>query len=181
MKVGSKAQVFHGTAERTAGGLKKDDLMQTSAGRIVSKKAHAAGLVAIQRLRNAGFVAKKGEFKLFKKEDAKSKSKSKSPANHMKAHNRAVRAWVTRKSKLVRPSAVLRNVMGMSKSKKAVKAVKAAKLVRPSAVLRNVAGVSKTKKAKAVKAVKAVRPSAVIRNVFGMSKKAKKVAKKSFF
>lgn len=166
MKVGSKAQVFHGTAERTAGGLKQADLMQTSAGRIVSKKAHAAGLKAIQRLRNAGFVAKKGEFKLFKKADAKSKSKSKSPskpmsaANHKKAHNRVVKAWVTRKSKPVRPSAVLRNVMGMSKSKKAKKAAKPAK-----------------------KTVKVVRPSAVLRNVFGMSKskKAKKTAKKSFF
>ena len=61
IKVGSKAQVFHGTAERTAGGLRKADLIQTNAGRIVSKKQHEAGKKALQRLRNAGYVAKKGE------------------------------------------------------------------------------------------------------------------------
>ena len=53
LSVGTKAQVYHGTAGRTAGGLKKNDLMKTAKGRIVSKKAHAAGLVAIKRLRNA--------------------------------------------------------------------------------------------------------------------------------
>jgi len=65
LNVGSKAQVFHGTAMKTSGGLKKEDLMQNKNGRIVSKKAHAAGLVAVKRLRNAGFVAQKGTFKLF--------------------------------------------------------------------------------------------------------------------
>ena len=105
--VGSKAQVFHGTAKRTSGGLVKADLMKTDKGRIVSKKAHAAGLVAIKRLRNAGFIAKKGEFTLFKKGSRKAKSPAKSQrktrsmtaANHKKAHNRAVKAWATRRSK----------------------------------------------------------------------------------
>jgi hypothetical protein len=41
--------------------------MKTKAGRIVSKKKHAAGKKAIKRLRKLGFVAKKGTFKLFKK------------------------------------------------------------------------------------------------------------------
>lgn len=66
MTVGTKAQVYHGTAKHTAGGLKKADLMKHK-GRIVSKKAHKAGLRAITRLRKAGYVAKKGTFKLFKK------------------------------------------------------------------------------------------------------------------
>ena len=65
--VGSKAQVFHGTAKHTSGGLKKGDLMKTKAGRIISKKKHAAGKKAITRLRKMGYVAKKGTFKLFKK------------------------------------------------------------------------------------------------------------------
>jgi len=65
--VGSKAQVFHGTAKHTSGGLKKSDLMKTKAGRVVSKKKHAAGKKAITRLRKMGYVAKKGTFKLFKK------------------------------------------------------------------------------------------------------------------
>ena len=65
--IGTKAQVFHNTAKHTSGGLTKKDLMQTKKGRIVSKKAHKAGLRAITRLRKAGYVAKKGTFKLFKK------------------------------------------------------------------------------------------------------------------
>lgn len=35
---GSRAQVMHGTAEKTVGGLTKSDLKYNSAGRIVSKK-----------------------------------------------------------------------------------------------------------------------------------------------
>jgi hypothetical protein len=64
--VGSRIQVMHGTADHTAGGLKKGDLMMHK-GRIVSRKAHAAGKRAIQRLRAAGYIAKKGHFKLFTK------------------------------------------------------------------------------------------------------------------
>jgi hypothetical protein len=86
--------------------------MKTDKGRIVSKKAHAAGLVAIKRLRNAGFIAKKGEFTLFKKGSPKAKSVAKSQrktrsmtaANHKKAHNRAVKAWATRRSKKASPA-----------------------------------------------------------------------------
>ena len=66
MAVGSRIQVMHGTADHTAGGLKKSALMMHK-GRIVSRKAHAAGKKAIQRLRKAGYVAKKGQFKLFTK------------------------------------------------------------------------------------------------------------------
>ena len=42
--VGSNAQVWHGSKEKTPGGLTKNDLMKTDKGRIVSKKKHAAGL-----------------------------------------------------------------------------------------------------------------------------------------
>lgn len=35
---GSRAQVMHGNAEKTSGGLTKEDLMYNKAGRIVSKK-----------------------------------------------------------------------------------------------------------------------------------------------
>lgn len=111
LTVGSKAQVFHGTAKRTAGGLKKSDLMKHN-GRIVSKKQHAAGLQAIKRLRAQGFTAKKGEFKLFSKGNAKKSVKAKkapkrtvaktramSKANHNKRHSAALKAWNTRRSK----------------------------------------------------------------------------------
>lgn len=66
MTVGTKAQVWHGTAKHTSGGLKKKDLMKHK-GKIVSRRKHAAGLKAIKKLRKMGYVAKKGTFKLFKK------------------------------------------------------------------------------------------------------------------
>jgi len=36
--IGSRAQVMHGTADHTAGGLKKGDLKMNKWGRIVSRK-----------------------------------------------------------------------------------------------------------------------------------------------
>ena len=69
--VGSRAEVWHGTAKKTYGGLTRADLMKNKHGRIVSIKKSNAGKKTIKRLKNLGFVAKKGEFKLFKKSDAK--------------------------------------------------------------------------------------------------------------
>ena len=103
--VGSKAQVFHGTAKRTAGGLVQADLMKTDKGRIVSKKQHDAGLKAIKRLRNAGFVAKKGEFKLFSKKNKAPAAPTRRVTRSMAAAKTAVRksaaakAAATRKAK----------------------------------------------------------------------------------
>jgi hypothetical protein len=65
--IGSKAQVYHGTAKHTAGGLTKKDLMMNKRGRIVSKKQLAAGKKAYSRLVKAGYKPKKGTFKLFTK------------------------------------------------------------------------------------------------------------------
>ncbi len=42
MVVGTRAQVFHGTADKTSGGLDKSDLM-IKEGRIISKAQSAAG------------------------------------------------------------------------------------------------------------------------------------------
>jgi precorrin isomerase len=65
--IGSKAEVFHGSADHTSGGLKKKDLMKTSKGRIVSRKKHAAGKKAIQRLFKAGYKPTKGTFTAMRK------------------------------------------------------------------------------------------------------------------
>lgn len=65
--IGSKAEVYHETALRTSGGLKKKDLMMTKRHRIVSRKKHAAGKKAIKHLRALGYIAKKGTFKLMRK------------------------------------------------------------------------------------------------------------------
>jgi hypothetical protein len=71
---GSKAQVFHGTARRTPGGLTKKDLMK-SHGRIISRKKRAAGLKAIKHLFALGYKPKKGKFTLMRKSMAKSKTR----------------------------------------------------------------------------------------------------------
>ena len=42
MTIGTRAQVFHGNAEKTAGGLEKTDLMMKE-GRIISKAQSEAG------------------------------------------------------------------------------------------------------------------------------------------
>ena len=42
LAVGSRAQVFHGVAKKTSGGLKKNDLFKDKNGRIRSKKASSA-------------------------------------------------------------------------------------------------------------------------------------------
>jgi hypothetical protein len=65
--VGSKAEVFHGSAKHTSGGLTRKDLMKTKSGRIVSRKKHMAGKKAIHRLFKLGYKPKKGTFKLFHK------------------------------------------------------------------------------------------------------------------
>lgn len=65
--VGSKLQVWNGNAKHTSGGLTRKDLMRTKKGRIVSKRKHAAGKKALKQLTKAGYKAKKGTFKLFRK------------------------------------------------------------------------------------------------------------------
>ena len=40
LKVGSRRQVYNGSAEKTCGGLRKDDLLKNKHGRIVSSKKH---------------------------------------------------------------------------------------------------------------------------------------------
>lgn len=65
MLVGSRAQVVHGTAYKTTGGLKKDSLLQNKNGRIVSKSKHNSAKKE-KRLVKAGYVTKKGKFGFIK-------------------------------------------------------------------------------------------------------------------
>ena len=67
MASGSKAQVWHGSAKHTSGGLTRKDLMKTKKGRIVSRRKHSIGLRRIKTLHKQGFKPKKGTFKLFRK------------------------------------------------------------------------------------------------------------------
>jgi hypothetical protein len=63
--IGSRAQVWHGTAYKTTGGLTKRDLMM-SHGRVVSRKKHFTAKKE-KRLEKAGYFAKKGSFGFIKK------------------------------------------------------------------------------------------------------------------
>ena len=57
--VGSRAEVFHGTAKHTSGGLEKKDLLQNKHGRIVSRRKHTTAKKE-NRLKKHGYTAKKG-------------------------------------------------------------------------------------------------------------------------
>ena len=75
-RVGSRAQVMHGNAKMTGGGLKKKDLKYNKQGKIVSKKMSAMAKKE-KRLQKAGYITKKGGFKLFKKQSGGGGSDSK--------------------------------------------------------------------------------------------------------
>jgi hypothetical protein len=60
-RVGSRAQVMHGNAKQTGGGLKKRDLKYNKQGKIVSKKMSAMAKKE-KRLQKAGYTTKKGQF-----------------------------------------------------------------------------------------------------------------------
>ncbi len=73
--VGTRAEVMHGTARHTSGGLTKKDLKYNKHGRIVSVKMSNRAKKE-KRLERAGFKAKSGVFKLFKKSDGKKAKKT---------------------------------------------------------------------------------------------------------
>jgi len=99
--VGSRAEVFHGTAQKTQYGktkskggqsLEKKDLIRHN-GRIVSRELHMKGKVLLERLNNAGYFAIKGkfgsEFKPNKIKKGKSgKSKTKKHKKHRTKHKK---------------------------------------------------------------------------------------------
>ena len=64
--IGTRAQVWHGTAKKTSGGLSKAALMMNKHGRIVSRKKHNTAKRE-KRLVKAGFLTKKGQFGFIKK------------------------------------------------------------------------------------------------------------------
>jgi hypothetical protein len=73
---GTRAEVMHGTAQRTSGGLTKKDLKYNKSGRIVSKKKSQLAKND-KRLEKAGYKTKKGEFGSFYVSPTKKRSKKK--------------------------------------------------------------------------------------------------------
>lgn len=90
--VGSRAQVWHSTAYKTSGGLKRTDLMQNSSGRIVSKKKHNTAKKE-KRLEKNGYTTKKGHFGAIKINDSKHKKseKSKKSKKSRSKHNKSTK------------------------------------------------------------------------------------------
>jgi len=58
---GTRAEVWHGTAKKTSGGLTKSHLLKNKHGRIVSKAKHFTAQKE-KRLVKAGYGTKKGKF-----------------------------------------------------------------------------------------------------------------------
>ena len=73
---GSRAQVMHGTAKRTSGGLRKQDLKYNKQRKIVSRKMSLRAKKE-KRLIKAGYKTKKGTFGSFKNGQRVSKRRSK--------------------------------------------------------------------------------------------------------
>lgn len=72
---GSRAEVWHGNAKKTTGGLLKKDLIQNKWGEIVSRKKHMTAKKE-KRLEKYGYFAKKGKFGAIKKKTRKSRTSS---------------------------------------------------------------------------------------------------------
>ena len=60
-RIGSRAQVMHGNAKMTGGGLRKKDLTYNNSGKIVSKKMSKLAKKEM-RLQKAGYITTKGVF-----------------------------------------------------------------------------------------------------------------------
>jgi len=72
--IGSRAQVWHGTAKKTSGGLTKSDLMKNKSGRIVSRAKHNTAKKEM-RLVKHGYGTKKGKFGFVKMGSRKNRSR----------------------------------------------------------------------------------------------------------
>ena len=73
---GSRAEVGHGTAYKTSGGLTKSDLKQNKHGRWVSK-ALSTRAKSEKRLEKAGYFTKKGKFGFVRKDTGSGKKTKK--------------------------------------------------------------------------------------------------------
>jgi hypothetical protein len=73
--IGSRAQVHHGTAYKTSGGLKKKDIKKNKHGKLVSRAKSAKGAQMLKRLTNKGYFTKKGKFGFVRRDVTRKRSK----------------------------------------------------------------------------------------------------------
>ena len=99
MLIGSRAQVFHGTAYKTSGGLTKAGLKKNKHGNIVSRAKSAKGAQMLKRLTSKGYFTRKGKFGFVRKAAKKTRKARKSKKSHKKV--KAIRgvSWEDRKRK----------------------------------------------------------------------------------
>jgi len=81
--LGTRAEVWHGTAKKTSGGLQKNDLLKNKSGRIVSRAKHNTAKKEM-RLKKFGYGPKsrKEMMKLSKKNRSRKARKSRSRKMH---------------------------------------------------------------------------------------------------
>ena len=82
--VGSRAEVMHGTARKTTGGLMKKDLLMNKNGRIVSRRKHVTAKRE-KRLEKHGFFAQKGKFGMVQRH---ARTRHKRARKHSTRHRR---------------------------------------------------------------------------------------------
>jgi hypothetical protein len=77
LRIGSKRQVYNGSAVRTAGGLTRKDLLKNKHGRIVSRRRHMLGRSrGLAVLKKHGLVLRKGQVPNAFKKSRRSRSRS---------------------------------------------------------------------------------------------------------
>jgi hypothetical protein len=81
--IGSRAEVMHRTAYKTAGGLIKSHLKYNKHGKIVSKAKSAKGPQILKRLTSKGYFTRKGHFGVVKKSPKGSKTRK-----HKRTHKK---------------------------------------------------------------------------------------------
>jgi hypothetical protein len=92
--IGTRAQVMHGTAYKTSGGLTKMDLIMNKHGRIVSKTKHNTAKRE-NRLVKAGYTTKKGHFGFVKKSSGMKMTRARGSRKH-KRHARGCKCKMCR-------------------------------------------------------------------------------------
>tara|TARA_A100001037_G_C14904255_1_gene524275 strand:- start:421 stop:759 length:339 start_codon:yes stop_codon:yes gene_type:complete len=86
-RVGSKRQVWNGTARETPGGLRKSALFQDKNGNIKSKKASKSAKKT-KNLKRAGWTFKKGTFGAVRIEEKKKRGSTKRKSSKRKSSKR---------------------------------------------------------------------------------------------
>lgn len=76
-RVGSRAEVWHGNAHHTPGGVTKKGLLKNKHGEIVSRIKHFQAKKD-KRLEKAGYFTEKGKFGFVRRDTKKNKTKRKS-------------------------------------------------------------------------------------------------------